>query len=167
MKKTISPQAREALVLRQTSQSASTRALLEEALIRLTATHGTSKRGWKKITVTIVAKEAGIDRATVYRFHKSVVEAIRKFNLPQEVSFQEAASASDAASVREYRYLAEQAQAEVIALARANYVLARRNSDLQEALDMRDQIISNLKTTLAEKEVRQAVTQITHRQFNR
>jgi hypothetical protein len=167
MKKIISPQAREALELRQTSQSASTRARLEDALARLSAVHDSSERGPKKLTVAIVAKEAGVDRATLYRFHKCVVEAIRKLNVPHVVTIQDAASVTAAASVREYRQLAEQAQAEVIALARANYVLAARNNELEEALAVRDTIISNFKTTLAEQEMRQTVTPISERRSNR
>lgn len=101
-----------------------------------------------KLTVASVAKEAGVDRTTVHRFHRPVVDEIRRLNAQARRSRRSVSAApSEDTEVRlkEYRALVIQAQAEVAALARINYRLQAEVDDLKERLRIRDERVANLQ----------------------
>lgn len=125
-----------------------TREKLELALRRLV--HGNPKVVPKgtKISAASVAKEAGVDRVTLYRFHEPVLVEIRKINdSAPKAKLKESRTelALTEAKLKEYRRLVEDAQAEVAALARVNYRLDARNKELEELLRIRDGVIKQLQ----------------------
>lgn len=125
-----------------------TRVKLELALRRLA--HGNPKIVQKgtKISAASVAKEAGVDRVTLYRFHEPVLVEIRKINnSAPKAQLKESRSelAQAEKSLKEYRKLVQDAQEEVAALARINYRLDARNKELEELLRIRDKAIKQLQ----------------------
>ena len=104
-----------------------------------------------RLTVSAVCKEAGVDRATLYRFHTPVLTEIRrrKDASPQSrLKESRAELTGTEARLKEYRTLIEEAQAEVAALARVNYRLDARNKELEVLLRSRDNVISELQQQL-------------------
>jgi hypothetical protein len=76
-----------------------------------------------KVSAASVAKEAGVDRVTLYRFHEPILIEIRKLNdSTPRAQLKESRSelTQTAAKLKEYRTLIEDAQEEVVALARIN-----------------------------------------------
>lgn len=128
-----------------------TRKQLELALIRLldgtprVVKHGT------KVSATSVAKEAGIDRVTLYRYHEPILVEIRRINnSAPKAKLKESQSELAQADKRlkEYRKLVEEAQQEVMALARENNRLDGRIAELEELIRVRDNIIEGLQRQL-------------------
>jgi hypothetical protein len=125
-----------------------TRNKLELAVRRLV--HGNPRVVQKgtKLSASSVAREAGVDRVTLYRFHEPILTEIRNINDTSSKAKLKAsrAHANEAtARLREYRALVEQAQAEVAALARINYRLQVRIDELEAHLHVRDECITALQ----------------------
>jgi hypothetical protein len=150
------PEATQKALAAQKRQSVKeTRQKLEDALRRLANGNPQVVKNGTRITAASVAKEAGVDRVTLYRFHEPILVDIRKINdtLPKsqlKESRSELAQAS--ARLKEYRQLVEEAQEEVAALARINYRLDGRIAELQEMIRMRDEVIAGLQRQVNERE---------------
>ena len=101
-----------------------------------------------------LAKEAGVDRVTLYRFHEPVLVEIRKINdTAPKALLKESRSelAQSEAKQKEYRRLVEEAQEEVAVLARTNYRLDARIAELEELIRVRDEVIFGLQRELNER----------------
>ena len=98
-----------------------------------------------------VAKEAGVDRVTLYRFHEPVLVEIRKINnTAPKALLRESRSelVQSAAKLKDYRRLVEEAQEEVAALVRVNYRLDAKIAELEELIRVRDKVIASLQREL-------------------
>lgn len=131
-----------------------TREKLELAVRRLV--HGNPQVVAKgtKLTAASVAKEAGVDRVTLYRFHEPVLVEIRRINdsAPKaKLKMSRSELAETEARLKDYRKLVEEAQDEVAALARINYRLDARNKELEELLRIRDEVIAQLQKQVNER----------------
>lgn len=151
------PKATQDALAAQKQQSVKdTREKLELALLRLrNGNPGIVKKG-TKISASSVAREAEIDRATLYRFHEPVLTAIRKANdVEPKAQLKENRSelAKLNAKLKDYRQLVEEAQQEVTTLARINYRLDARISELEAAIVMRDERISAILKQLNERDL--------------
>ena len=119
----------EALAAQKRHSVKDTREKLELAVRRLVNGNPRIVKKGTRITAASVAKEAGVDRVTLYRFHEPVLVEIRKINdTAPKALLKESRSelAQSAAKQKEYRRLVEEAQEEVAALARINYRLDAR-----------------------------------------
>lgn len=140
----LSSATQQALASHQRESIKQTRAKLELALRRLITGNPKIVKKGSKITAVSVCAEACVDRATLYRFHEPVLAEIRRINeATPKAQLKEKRSdlARAQAKEKEYRLLAEEAQRETAALARINYRLQARVSELEELLQNRDQII--------------------------
>jgi hypothetical protein len=125
-----------------------TRQKLELAVRRLVNDNPRKVSKGTKLTVASVCKEAGVDRATLYRFHEPVLTEIRQINdSTPKAQLKESRSelAKTNAKLREYRKLVEEAQEETATLVRINYRLDARIAELEELLRIRDGVISQLQ----------------------
>jgi chromosome segregation ATPase len=128
-----------------------TRHKLDLAVRRLV--HGNPRVVPKGTTLSAasVAKEAGVDRATLYRFHEPILAEIRRVNeaAPRDKLRASRAQNREADTrLKEYRKLLEQAQSEVAALARINYRLQTRVEELETSLRVRDERLATLQRQL-------------------
>ena len=125
-----------------------TRHKLELAVRRLV--HGNPpvvKKG-TKLSASTVAAEAGVDRATLYRFHEPILTEIRRINdsAPKAMLKEHRSQLVGAqAKLKDYRKLIEEAQAEVELLARINYRLQARIDELETLLKVRDERMAALQ----------------------
>lgn len=143
----------EALAAQKRQSVKDTREKLELAVRRLANGNPRVVKKGTKITAASVAKEAGVDRVTLYRFHEPVLVEIRKISdTAPKALLKESRSelAQSAAKQKEYRRLVEEAQEEVAALARINYRLDARISELEELIRVRDEVIAGLQRELNE-----------------
>jgi hypothetical protein len=143
----------QALAAQKRESVKETRQKLELALRRLANGNPKVVKKGTKITVASVSKEAGINRVTLYRFHEPVLTEIRKTNdTAPKAKLKESRSelAQTNAKLKEYRQLAEDAQAEVAALARVNYRLDARISELEGLIQLRDEHIADLQKQIDE-----------------
>lgn len=151
---------RKALAAQKRQSVKETRRKLEDALRRLVNGNPQVVKNDTRITAASVAKEAGVDRVTLYRFHEPILVDIRKINdtLPK-AQLKESRSELTQASARlkEYRQLVEEAQEEVAALARINYRLDGRIAELEELIRMRDEVIAGLQRQVNERESKSKV----------
>lgn len=132
----------------------STRQKLELALNRIVNGSSQIVKPGTKVSATAVAKEAGVDRATLYRFHEPILEQIRKINAESPKSLLRESRVKLATfdpKIKEYRALVEEAQYEVTLLARINYQLEAKISELEEALEIKHGIITALKQQINQK----------------
>jgi len=147
----ISEATQKALEAQRRKSLAKTRKELELALSRLTKNTPRVVAKGTKITAASVAKEAGIDRVTLYRYHEPVLVEIRKINdSTPKVRLKETRSelAETSSKLKEYRKLVEEAQTEVVALARINYRLDARIAEMEELIKLRDKVIEGLQRQL-------------------
>ncbi len=145
----------EALAAQKRQSVKDTREKLELAVRRLVNGNPRVVKKGTKITAASVAKEAGVDRVTLYRFHEPVLVEIRKINdTAPKALLKESRSelAQSAAKQKEYRRLVEEAQEEVAALARINYRLDARIAELEELIRVRDGVIAGLQKQLNERD---------------
>ena len=145
----------EALAAQKRQSVKDTREKLELAVRRLVNGNPRVVKKGTKITAASVAKEAGVDRVTLYRFHEPVLVEIRKINdTAPKALLKESRSelAQSAAKQKEYRRLVEEAQEEVAALARINYRLDARIAELEELIRVRDGVITGLQKQLNERD---------------
>jgi chromosome segregation ATPase len=108
-----------------------------------------------------VAAEAGVDRVTLYRFHEPVLTEIRKINdTAPKTQLKESRSelAQTNIKMKEYRRLVEEAQEEVAALARINYRLDARISELEGLIRVRDERIADFQNQLNEHNTKSKVS---------
>lgn len=106
------------------------------------------------LSAASVAKEAGVDRATLYRFHEPILVEIRRANESgpkNKLKASRAETREADARLKEYRALLEQAQSEVSALARINYSLQVRIEELEASLRTRDDRIAALQRQVNER----------------
>lgn len=149
----------EALAAQKRQSVKETREKLELALRRLVNGNPRVVKKGTRITAASVAKEAGVDRVTLYRFHEPVLVDIRKINdTAPKVLLKESRSvlAQSAAKQKEYRRLAEEAQEEVAALARINYRLDARIAELEDLIRVKDGVIARLQKELNEQGLKSA-----------
>lgn len=153
----------EALAAQKRQSVKETRQKLELALRRLA--HGNPqvvKKGMR-ITASSVAEEAGVDRATLYRFHEPVLTEIRKINdTAPKTQLKESRFelAQTNTKMKEYRQLVEEAQEEVATLARINYRLDARISELEGLIRIRDERITEFQKQLNERNSKSKVSTI-------
>lgn len=127
---------------------AKTRLELEKALRRLANGNPRVVERGKKISPASVAKEAGVDRSTLYRYHEPVLREIRRLTdtAPQaKLKEKRSELAVSKARAKEYREMLEEAQADLEAVARQNYALNQRNKELEALLRQRDELIKDLQ----------------------
>ena len=144
----------EALAAQKRHSVKDTREKLELAVRRLVNGNPRIVQKGTRITAASVAKEAGVDRVTLYRFHEPVLVEIRKINdTAPKALLKESRSelAQSAAKQKEYRRLVEEAQEEVAALARINYRLDARIAELEDLIRVRDGVIAGLQKELNER----------------
>ncbi len=144
----------EALAAQKRHSVKDTREKLELAVRRLVNGNPRIVKKGTRITAASVAKEAGVDRVTLYRFHEPVLVEIRKINdTAPKALLKESRSelAQSAAKQKEYRRLVEEAQEEVAALARINYRLDARIAELEDLIRVRDGVIAGLQKELNER----------------
>jgi len=135
-----------------------TRDELNLALARLRNNNPKTVKRGTKITVASVAKEAGVDPSTIYRFHESVRVEIRKARnaatkKQQPADQDELRKAEQRA--KEYRLAAEELQSQLHTLAQQNYMLSQQLQEQKDFVTLRDKTIANLqeRLKLAEKVV--------------
>ena len=117
----------------------------------------------RAVTASSVAEEAGVDRATLYRFHEPVLTEIRKINdTTPKTQLKESRSelAQTNTKMKEYRQLVEEAQEEVATLARINYRLDARISELEGLIRIRDERITEFQKQLNERNPKSKVSTI-------
>ncbi|WP_395407895.1 TetR family transcriptional regulator [Pseudoduganella sp. UC29_106] len=129
---------------------AQTRTKLWGALERLRSGNVTVVPVGTKISAKSLAKEAGVDRATLYRSHSVVLDEIRQTTSQIENKEPTARKRRNTANrLAEYRMLAEEAQHQVALLARHQYDLSVQVEELMKALELKDAIIQELNERLA------------------
>lgn len=140
-----------ALIEQKRQSVEKTRAKLEAALSHLTSESSSHIRR-NKLSATSVAKTAGVDRVTLYRFHKPILAKIKEINTSSDHQpNQHNVKPIAPTTIQEYRAAAEEAQREVTALARINYRLDARISELEAAIGIRDERIKELQRQLNTK----------------
>lgn len=147
----LSEATQEALAAQKRQSLKETRTKLELAMRRLANGNPQIVKKGTRISAASVAKEAGVDRVTLYRFHEPVLVEIRKINdsAPKaQLAESRSELAKTNARIREYRKLTEEAQEEVAALARINYRLEARITELEELIRIRDECILGLQKQL-------------------
>jgi len=152
---TIHEVALEALAAQKRASVKETREKLELALRRLANGNPRVVNKGTKISAASVAMEAGVERSTLYRFHAPVLDEIHKINdTAPKALLKESRSelAQSEAKLKEYRHLVEEAQEEVAALARINYRLDARITELEELIRVRDGVIVGLQKQLNERD---------------
>ncbi|WP_139143346.1 TetR family transcriptional regulator [Janthinobacterium sp. HH104] len=144
----------EALASQKQQSIKDTREKLEAALHRLLTGISRNHNPGTKISAASVASEAGVDRATLYRFHEPVLAQIRNLKTATTDGRSNEKVKIDQESTRQTSYLkmVEDAQRQVASLARINYRLDAKIEELSEALRVRDQIIADLRKQIVKRE---------------
>jgi predicted transcriptional regulator len=104
-----------------------------------------------KLTVNNVAKEAGVDRSTIYKFHSAILSDIQSRNstTPKAVLKEKRSELAQATErVKGYRQMTQEAQADKEKLLQVNYRLNQRTKDLEKLLEQRDKVIKELQKKL-------------------
>lgn len=132
-----------------------TREELNLALARLRNNNPRIVKRGTKISVTSIAKEAGVDPSTIYRFHESVRVEIRKASNAAakkrpKADQDELQKAEQKA--KEYRLTAEELDSQLRALAQQNYTLSLQLQEQKDFVSLRDKTISNLQERLKSAE---------------
>lgn len=145
----VSVAARRGLSAHQQKSLKATRRRLEHALERLLEGKQKIVKKGARLGVAAVCEEAGgVERSTLYRYHEPVLRAIeraKKKKIAQVAGTQLGVNEKQAKAKREdYRAIAEQAQMETAALARINYRLQARVTELEEMLRQRDVVIKEM-----------------------
>ncbi|GGI53227.1 TetR family transcriptional regulator [Oxalicibacterium solurbis] len=131
-----------------------TRLKLENALQRLSTGNPLIVESKRKISVSLLAEEAQVDRVTIYRFHKTILTELTRLKNEQSGKLLESTNSSlkeNSLKIKEYMQLAANAQEEVIALARQNYLLSTQISALQETSSRQEKLISDLKKQITQE----------------
>lgn len=128
-----------------------TRRALEAALARLRNGRPKVVEPNTKISISLVAREAGVHRTTVHNYHPGIVSEIQKLadrtakdQLKQKRSQLKLANAE----LRELKATIEQLQCDKTNLARINHALTHRNQELQSQVAIKDKKINQLMRRL-------------------
>jgi len=128
-----------------------TRRALEAALARLRNGRPKVVEPNTKISISLVASEAGVHRTTVHNYHPGIVSEIQKLadrtakdQLKQKRSQLKLANAE----LRELKATIEQLQRDKTNLARINHALTHRNQELQSQISIKDEKINQLMRRL-------------------
>lgn len=135
----------------QEASQRQTREELELALVRLQNGNPQRVKRGASITASSVAKEAAVDRSTLYRYHEPILTKIRRLNdatPTKQLQAKRGELAEALSRAREYREALENSRAEITEWANQNYALSHRVQELEESLRQRDAIISNLQARL-------------------
>ncbi len=146
-----------ALVIRAKKSLSETREILKEAMDRILRDEPEIVARGTRLTPASVAKEAGIERSTLYRFHQPIIDEIRQQKAEATATQLRVArgqSQKTEARLKEYRLLVEQAQQEVALLAKINYRLQARIDELEANLRVRDERILVMQRELNSPSVR-------------
>lgn len=146
--------AKEALAAQKRQSLKATREKLELAVRRLVNGNPRVVPKGTKLSAASVAKEAEVDRVTLYRFHEPVLSEIRRITdtAPKaRLKESRAELVQSENKLKEYRALVEEAQGEVAALARINYRLDARIAELEGLIRIRDEVIAGLQKQLNER----------------
>jgi len=138
----------EALKAYQSESQADTRLELEKALARLR--NGQPKRvpPNAKINASTLAKEAGVERSTIYRYHSTILNEVQRIThsaATTRLKEKHSEYAQAEAKTKEYRQMLEEAQIHKEALKRENYRLQHRIDELEAFLKQRDEVIGDLQ----------------------
>lgn len=143
------------LVEHKENSRKTTRQALDAALARIQVGKPVHVRVGSAISAVAIAKEAGIDRSTLYRYHGDFLDEIRKLtdSTSQQLLESKRSELTRVQSrAREYRTLAEDLQAELEAVARHNYALSHRVQELEELIRQRDAVIVDLQQRMSDRE---------------
>lgn len=145
--------------VKKTKTAKKTRAKLEDALKRLIEDTPLVVKPGTKISPTSVAKEAGIDRVTLYRYHDPILRLI-KINKNNVNKSSNSEAARKNTLIVKLRQLAEKAQEEVSLLAKINYRLTAEKEEVLDLLNSRDRIIRDLRQKISEQGKINNITQL-------
>lgn len=145
----------ESLIEHKSRSVKATREQLELALARILD----GKPKWVKTGTTVsalaVAKEAKVDRSTLYRYHSDFLDKLKRVTNSTADHLLESKRGElsrTQARAREYRNIAEDLQAELEAIARNNYALSHRVQELEDLLRQRDAVITDLRARMRDSE---------------
>jgi len=141
----------EFLVAHKNRSIKTTREQLELALTRLLEGKPKRVKIGAKISALAVAKEAQIDRSTLYRYHSDFLDKLKVATNSTAAHLLESKRGELSrvqAKAREYRNIAEDVQAELEAIARNNYTLSHRVQELEELLKVREAVIADLNARI-------------------
>jgi DNA-binding XRE family transcriptional regulator len=138
----------EALKAYESESQADTRLELEKALTRLR--NGQPKRIHPnaKINASTLAKEAGVERSTIYRYHSGILNEVQRIThsaATTRLKEKHSAYAQAEAKTKEYRQMLEKCQADKEILKRENYRLQYRIDELELLLKQRDEMVDELQ----------------------
>ena len=137
-----------ALKAYKSGSQAETRLELERALVRLRNGHTKRVPQNAKINASTLAKEAGVERSTIYRYHSAILNEVQRItNSASTTRLKEKQGelAQAIGKAKEYRQILEEAQVHKEALKRENYRLQHRIDELEAFLKQRDEVISELQ----------------------
>lgn len=125
-----------------------TREQLELALERILNEKPKRVKAGTAASVLAVAKEAQVDRSTLYRYHADFLDKLKRVtNSTADHMLESKRNELSRTQIkaREYRNIAENLQIELEAIARNNYALSHRVQELEELLRQRDNLINDLQ----------------------
>ena len=126
-----------------------TRQELELAVRRIVNDNPRRVKKGSALSPASVAKEADVDRSTLYRYHEPVLNEIRKLNdaTPQKkLREKHSELAESKGKTKEYRVMLEEEQANLAQMARQNYGLNVRIKELESMLRDRDLLIAEIQS---------------------
>ncbi|EGW21591.1 hypothetical protein [Methylobacter tundripaludum] len=125
-----------------------TRHELELAVRRIINENPKRVKKGTSLSPASVAKEADVERSTLYRYHEPVLTEIRRMNdaTPQKKLREKHSELADAnVKAKEYRIMLEEEQANLAQMARQNYALNLRIKEMEGMLRDRDLLIAELQ----------------------
>lgn len=125
-----------------------TREQLELALARILEGKPKRVQPGTSASALSVAKEAQVDRSTLYRYHPDFLDKLKRATNSTTDKLLESKRGElsrTQARAREYRNIAEDLHAEMEAVARNNYTLSHRVQELEDLLRQRDAVIADLQ----------------------
>lgn len=130
-----------------------TREQLELALARILEGKPKRVKPGTAASALSVAKEAQVDRSTLYRYHADFLDKVKRATnstADQRLESKRGELSRLQAKAREYKNIADDLQAELEAVARSNYALSHRMHELEELLRQRDAVIADLQQRIRE-----------------
>lgn len=135
---------------RKRSSHEETRAALLEAIARLRSGNPQQVDRGTGITVSSVAREAGVHRTTIHNHHADIVAQIHGLQDDggeQQPRAQYSALAEARRQHKAFRDIIEQLQEDKERLAQHNYALRRENEELKSQLTRKSQMLRELIRT--------------------
>ena len=126
-----------------------TRQELELAVRRIVNGNPQRVKKGTPLSPSSVAKEANVERSTLYRYHEPVLTDVRRINeaTPQQKLREKHTELADAkAKSKEYREMLEEEQANLAQMARQNYALNMRIKELEGIVRDRDLLIDEIQS---------------------